>query len=188
MKEGNVCVTSKKVYIILTDTGTLFTRCIKLFTRKPHNHASISFDPQLNEVYSFGRRKPSNPFIGGFVKENVQHDFFRNSRCIIYSISVTEAQYEKMKNKIEQMEIEQRNYRYNLLGLLFILFKIQYNRKNAYFCSQFVASILHDSGVLLFNKPPCLITPYDLLDEYKMERVYEGKLHLYPFTFRKTAA
>ncbi|MEM5591749.1 hypothetical protein AAHH67_08270 [Niallia circulans] len=69
-------MTERKVYIILTDTGTLFTRCIKFFTRKPHNHASISFDPQLNEVYSFGRRKPSNPFIGGFVKENVQHSFF----------------------------------------------------------------------------------------------------------------
>ncbi|WP_312092527.1 hypothetical protein [Niallia sp.] len=181
-------MTEKKVYIILTDTGTLFTRCIKLFTRKPHNHASISFDPQLNEVYSFGRRKPSNPFIGGFVKENVQHDFFRNSRCIIYSVSVTETQYEKMKNKIEQMEKEQRNYRYNLLGLLFILFKIPYNRKNAYFCSQFVASILHESGVLFFNKPPCLITPYDLLDEYNMQRVYEGKLYLYPFVFPKTVA
>lgn len=181
-------MTEKKVYIILTDTGTLFTRCIKLFTRKPHNHASISFDPQLKEVYSFGRRKPSNPFVGGFVKENVQHDFFRKSRCIIYSITVTETQYEKMKRKIEQMEKEQRNYRYNLLGLLFILFKIPYNRENAYFCSQFVASILHESGVLFFNKPPCLITPYDLLDEYNMQRVYEGRLHLYPHVFMRTAA
>ena len=36
----------KKVYILLTDTGTLFTKLIKLYTKKPYNHASISFDSE----------------------------------------------------------------------------------------------------------------------------------------------
>ena len=38
----------KKIYILLTDTGTLFTRLIKIFTKKPYNHASISFDAELS--------------------------------------------------------------------------------------------------------------------------------------------
>jgi len=167
------------VYLILSDTGTLFTRCIKLFTKKPHNHASISFDSQLIEVYSFGRKKPNNPFIGGFVKEDIRDDFFKNACCAIYSIRVTKEQHDKMKEIIHQMEKEKHCYRYNLLGLFFIMFNIPFPRKNAYFCSQFVASVLHESGALYWSKHPSLVTPYDLLDDYKMEHIYEGKLQHY---------
>lgn len=167
------------VYIILTDTGTMFTRCIKLFTRKPHNHASISFDPELIEVYSFGRKKPNNPFIGGFVKEDIRNDFFKNARCVIYSIAVTEEQKEKMMQKIKEIENNKHFYRYNLIGLFFILLNIPYQRKNAYFCSQFVASVLYESGDFIGGKPPCLTTPYDLLDTDKMSPIYEGNLQKY---------
>lgn len=80
------------------------------------------------------------------------------------------------------MEREQGNYRYNLLGLIFILLRIPFKRKNAYFCSQFVASLLNESGVIYFKKPTSLITPYELLDEYKMQRIYEGYLQRYPNT------
>lgn len=181
-------MSEQKVYIILTDTGTIFTRCIKFFTRKPHNHASISFNPRLDEVYSFGRKRPRNPFIGGFVKEDVRNDFFKKSRCVIYSVSVTDEQYEKMMNKIKVMEEEKGNYRYNLLGLFFILLNIPFQRKNAYFCSQFVASILNEGGVLFWEKPPSLMTPYDLLDSYKMKREFEGKLQKYFFEFHRQIA
>ena len=51
----------KKIYILLTDTGTLFTNLIKLYTKKPYNHASISFDSKLSEVYSFGRKTARKP-------------------------------------------------------------------------------------------------------------------------------
>ena len=71
-------MTEKKVYILLTDTGTLFTKLIKLYTKKPYNHASISFDLELLEVYSFGRKTARNPFIGGFVKEDVNKGYPAN--------------------------------------------------------------------------------------------------------------
>ncbi len=50
-------------------------------------------------------------------------------------------------------------------------------RKNAYFCSQFVAYILKESGIITFDKPLELVTPYDLQQIPKLEFVYEGKLH-----------
>ncbi|USK36883.1 hypothetical protein LIS77_13090 [Cytobacillus firmus] len=68
-------MSNQKIYILLTDTGTLFTRLIKLYTKKPYNHASISIDPELKEVYSFGRKTAKNPFIGGFVKEISEENF-----------------------------------------------------------------------------------------------------------------
>lgn len=45
------------VYLLLTDTGTVFSTAIKKYTRKPYNHASLALDQQLTEVYSFARKK-----------------------------------------------------------------------------------------------------------------------------------
>lgn len=65
-------MTEKQVYILLTNTGSLLTKLIKIYTKKPYNHASIAFDRNLSEVYSFGRKAARNPFIGGFVKDRIE--------------------------------------------------------------------------------------------------------------------
>lgn len=43
-----------KIYLLLSDTGTVLTKLIKTYTKMPYNHASIAFDSKLREVYSFG--------------------------------------------------------------------------------------------------------------------------------------
>ena len=58
---------SKTIYIILTETGSLLSRAIQVYTQKNFNHVSIAFDPELKEMYSFGRKYENNPLIGGFV-------------------------------------------------------------------------------------------------------------------------
>ena len=72
----------EKIYIVLTDTGTLLSKAIGLYTRKDLNHASIAFDEELKEMYSFGRKQRHNPFVGGFVKENAApiDEHFRQSK------------------------------------------------------------------------------------------------------------
>lgn len=59
----------KKIYLLLTDTGTLFSKLIKCYTKKPYNHASIAFDGELSTVYSFGRKKPKNPFCADLFRK-----------------------------------------------------------------------------------------------------------------------
>lgn len=46
-----------KIYLLFTNTRTLFTRTIRLYTKADYNHASIALDPNFNETYSFGRKK-----------------------------------------------------------------------------------------------------------------------------------
>lgn len=168
----------KKIYLLFTDTGTLFTRMIKLYTKKPYNHASIAFDAQFNEVYSFGRKKPHNPFIGGFVKEDLRNHLFINSDVAIYSLWVTEEQHMNMKKFIRAIEENKGNYKYNLTGLLTYAIKKPSHRKNAYFCSQFVAHVLKEGGVVQFHKPTSLISPYDLQCLENLQFEYEGPLYL----------
>ncbi|MDF2713668.1 MAG: hypothetical protein K0R28_593 [Paenibacillus sp.] len=88
----------KKVYILLTDTGTWLSKMIKAYTKEPFNHASLAFDEDMQEVYSFGRKHESNPFLGGFVKENLLSPLFlddkRETTCAVYCIEVGKAAYE----------------------------------------------------------------------------------------------
>jgi hypothetical protein len=149
----------KQVYLLLTNTGSFLTKLIKLYTQKPYNHASIAIDSQLSEVYSFGRKTVRNPFIGGFVKEDVKAGLFKQADCVIYSITVTEEQIQKLNHMFKKFEAKKKDYRYNFLGLFGVMFNIPIKRKNAFFCSQFVAFLLKESNIIDFDKPLSLITP-----------------------------
>ena len=67
----------KKIYIVLTQTGTLLSRTVKLWTGKKYNHVSIALDEKLEQLYSFGRVYPNIAFIGGFVHEGINTGTFK---------------------------------------------------------------------------------------------------------------
>lgn len=173
-----------KVYLLFTNTGTMFTKLIQLYTKHSLNHASIAFDEQLEELYSFGRKKPYNPLIGGFVKEQVNEGLLKHAYCAIYSLSVTKEEFELMREEVRRIEQQKERMKYNLMGLFAIVFNQTWERENAFFCSQFVATVLNRKTGLL-NKVPSLITPKDLLHIEKMELEYKGKLSYYRYPYKK---
>lgn len=172
----------KKIYIMLTFTGTTLSRAIKIYTRNDYSHTSIALDPELSEMYSFGRKRPRNPFIGGFVKEKINDGVYKrfyNTECIVYSIDVTLEQYEKVKEIIREFEKEQHKYKYNLLGVLAVVFKMPLERKYYYFCSQFVSEVLEKSGIFSFDGEFTMIKPSDIQKLDRLKVVYRGLLREY---------
>ena len=169
----------KEIYLLLTDTGTILTRLIKSYTKKPYNHASIVFDTELVEVYSFGRKTAKNPYIGGFVREDIHSVLFKQADCAIYSLTVTNDEFQKMYQYIQKMAVKKECYRYNFIGLFGVLFKKPIKRKNAFFCSQFVASVLKESNVINFEKDLSLVEPSDLPYSANFQLIYEGRLKDY---------
>ena len=167
------------VYLLLTDTGTIFSTAIKKYTRKPYNHASLALDQQLTEVYSFARKKVYNPFIGGFVQEDVTKHLLNEALCEIYCLTITPLQYEHLQLILEQFERDKEQYKYNLLGVLAIPLRRNIYRENAYFCSQFVAYVIGEAGISLIDKPTYLITPDDFRQCEQVELIYEGKVQDY---------
>jgi hypothetical protein len=168
-----------EIYVLLTNTGTLFSKTIRWYTKNMLNHASIAFDSDLNDVYSFGRKNPNNPFFAGFVKEDVRGEFFEHSTCALYRCTISHCAYINIRNQIHYMEKNRDQYKYNLLGMFGIMLNIEMKREYAYFCSQFVASVFEESGVNLVNKPSLFVTPADLENTALLELVYHGKLHAY---------
>jgi len=168
----------KSVYIVLTSTSTYLSQAIKFFTNERLCHVSIAFDKELKEVYSFGRKDQRNPFIGGFVQENLNGPVFSHAYCAIYKIDVDTANYLLMRSRIYHFHTHAHLYRYNFIGLIPVMFNIEWNRKNHYFCSQFVNDILEHGHVRLFNKPSVLIKPADFKNSH-LELIYKGSLMNY---------
>ena len=172
----------KYIYILLTDTGTWFSRLVKFYTKAPYNHASISLDDNLEELYSFGRKVYYNPLSAGFVKEALNQGVYyykKNTKCILYKIAISQQQYEEILRKLDEFKCFPKHYRYNLLGVMGIALGKRIIRENAFTCSQFVASVLATSGIYAFEKYTELITPEDIAKIPQLQFIYEGKLSDY---------
>lgn len=169
----------RKIYILLTNTGSIPTKIIKVYTKSPYNHVAISFTRDLRRFYSFGRKKYYNPLFGGFVIESIDskiYEYFSETTCSIFSLEVDWQVYYRMRKVIKEFEKEKDKYVYNFFGLLGVIVKIPIEREYCYFCSQFVATVLEKSGLNLFNKPPGLVTPNDFMELEELEHIYTGKL------------
>lgn len=168
-----------KIYVMLSATNSMLSTAIGTVTKKKYNHISIAFDKELTEVYSFGRLEPSNPFNGGFSREQVTSNFYLKAACQIYELEVTEAQLEKLRTSINRYEENKHDYFYNLLGLMTAWLEIPWDRPNAFFCSEFVSTVFIESDILDIALIPSLTRPYDVIDNLNLSLYYEGHMWQY---------
>ncbi len=167
---------------MLTNSGSLLSKCINIYTKEPYTHVSISFDEELNQLYSFGRLRPNNPIIAGFVKEDIKNGTYKkfpDTMCALYSIQINNVQYKKLKKEIRRFKKDGKKYGYNFIGLIGVMVNYPIGRKDNYFCSQFVSSLLNKSGIILIDKPSGLTAPRDFRECRDLNLVYEGNLQSY---------
>lgn len=169
------------IFLLLSDTGTILNHLIKAYTKKPYNHASIAFDSQLREVYSFGRKSVRNPFIGGFVREDMNSILFQQAKLAVYSLTVTDAQMRQLKRYVQKIDAQKEVYHYNFLGLFGVMLNKPIKRNNRFFCSQFAAAALKESKIIDLQQDPSLIKPSDLPNLTDFQLIFEGKLKDYPY-------
>ncbi|WP_440895591.1 hypothetical protein ACS127_13660 [Amphibacillus sp. Q70] len=169
-------MSQKYIYLLFTNTRTLLTKAIGLYTKADYNHVSLALDPRLKEVYSFGRKQLYNPFWGGFVEENTKEKLFQNADCTIYAYPIDLKQCQKLQETLTFFKNRKDSYHYNLLGLFGVMLNKPIQRSNAYFCSQFVAYLLIKAGIVSFDKPPELITPQDIQQLPGLISIYQGKV------------
>lgn len=172
----------KKIYIILSHSGSVFSKLINVYTKTNFTHVSIGLDIDLVQLYSFGRLRPYNPIIGGFVQEDILNGTYKrfpNTKCAVYSLNVNRDQYERLEKEIGRFKKNQNMYSYNLLGLLGVMLDRPIDRKYNYFCSQFVSEILLNSGINIIAKSPALTSPIDFIGCEELKEVYEGPIRDY---------
>ena len=152
------------VYIVAMHSGTPLSNIIQTVTKDEFSHACISFNSKLDPLYSFGSKKFGESELG-LVKQNPYVDFYKKYKAH-YKVFVTfvdKDSYEKMKKKIHWFEENDEKLKYDILGLVKILFnKDTEKNKYKYFCSRFVSEILGISKEL--SKVPSLYKPQELAE------------------------
>ncbi len=167
------------VYIVLTQTGSTLSGILKQVTRAPFNHVSLSLKPDLSEMFSFGRRRPFNPFVGGFVLEAPRKGTFQRfpeTEALVIRRPITEQQYRTIKRCFDGMYRVKDRYHYNFTGLALAAFGVSYRGPYAFYCSEFARHVLVSSGVTDVDEFPKVVKPIDFLRLKNTRHIYRGKL------------
>lgn len=171
----------KDIYLILTYSGTVMSKFIRLATNDEFAHVSIALDKELKEMYSFGRINPYNPFFGGFVREGLDFGTFKRfenkTLTNIYTLQVTNYQYKKLKRRVKKMNNCKRKYKFNIYGLFAAKFRYKIKRKDSFYCAEFVKRLMDEAKIE--NNLPEVAKPEDFKSLNNVRLCYRGKLKNY---------
>lgn len=169
----------REIYIVLTNSGTLPGHLVSKMTHFYYSHVMLSLQPDLREMYSFGRRNVRNFLNGGFVIEQPNGAFFTRfseTQCHILALTVTSEQHLRLENALQPFLAHPQRYRYDFIGcaLRYLGCKKTFDRH--YTCSHFVAELLESAGISQFPAGTMLARPEDFMKITGITTVYEGKL------------
>lgn len=164
------------IYVLLTDTKSLFQKVAKKVTKQPYNHVSLAFDDEFKDLYSYSLWTPENGFQGGMVKED-KSDLI-GSLYSLYIIKVDHEIHKRMKRTVDSLLKTKDTTSYNAKGLVNALLGREIFKdedKTKMICSQFVANVFEDSEIsLLKDKKGSLIKPYDFVKSKLLKFVRRG--------------
>ena len=170
----------KKIYIILTHTGTLLSNIIKFYTKDEFSHVSISLDENLNEMYSFGRLHPYNPIWGGFVHEQINKGIFKRFKYTIaevYSLNIEDSQYDIINQLIKNIKESPKPYKFNFIGLVAVSLNKNIHIKRSFYCAEFVKYLFEQAHIP--NNLPDIVKPQDFKDLKGIQLIYGGFINKY---------
>ena len=147
------------VYIVLSSGSSLFARAIKKATKNEFSHAMISFNSNLDPLYSFGTR-PDGKL--GFVINNPKDHVWDIEDCkySVYVMYVTDKAKRAMKQRLNDFVSKEKNLKYSFKGILDIWRGKESEKDEKWFCSRFVMDIISKAQNL--SKVPSLWRPGDI--------------------------
>ena len=155
------------LYIVVSHTGSAASDIISVFTNKNYNHASLSFDRELETAVSYNGG--NNVYPPGMNPEMFA-DLNRkgDASILVYSLSCSVEQKTQVLRLIR--DVNESGSAYNMLGLMT---KRSY-RPNIMFCSQFVYRMLELAGLAYFKKADGRVRPTDFIElDYRRALKFE---------------
>lgn len=166
------------IYIVLTKGETpIISDGIRLFTNSEYSHAGISFNDELNEVYSYNMKKDSRG-QNGFVIENIKDN---NAIQSVFVFFLEKHKVRSMMDTVKDYEAHVTKYDF---GMLFgKAVNATNNNTNKYnqVCSNFVNVILKSGSVeFVTTKNNSIASPADIYNSImkmpnKVYKVFEGR-------------
>lgn len=137
--------TYEPVFLVLTKGKTpVISQGIKFVTKSEYSHASITFDPELNEVYSFNMRKNN----WGFIKENLSS--FKDNVISVFAFFAEKPIVTKLKKTVYDFANHKTNFDLRIFANK--IFHINHKASNDQYqqvCSTFVDTVLKSGDINL---------------------------------------
>lgn len=168
-----------KLYIIISKTPTKFAYLIRKFGKIQYNHAAISMDAELKEMYSFARPQYKGVLLAKLVHESYEGYTLGKTEAdgVIFEISVTKEEYDWVEQTISTLQ-EDSEVLYNLFSVLLHPLTGGMKTYKAYTCIEFVMFLLEHLGYSL-ERPGYKYKPDDLLEILASKEVYKGDIGKY---------
>jgi len=174
-------VTAVSIYVVLSRSSTVLSRTIRLATRDEYTHAALALDADLELMFSFGRRRASNPFVGCFKRERLDDDLYRGMDRlpgVVIEVPVSARQREVVGARVAEFLLDSHTYAYSAPGVVTGLLGRGSEDDRRFFCSEFVYHVLRDAGVCDLGIPRWKVRPQTLL-QVPGTVVYRGDLKRY---------
>ena len=175
----------KSIYLVISHSGTIVSNIVRFITGDKYSHVSISLEPDLMKMYSFGRRKPYNPFIGRFVCESRYSGIFKRFKKTegeVVRLDIPMEKYDAIKTELEAMYEQSESYKYNYLGLFLAAVGKTRVKKDRFYCSEFMDYLFKKHGIEGYKNDNIIKKPVHFLDIKGSENIYKGMLNGYPVT------
>ncbi|MBO5101816.1 MAG: hypothetical protein J6C39_04725 [Clostridia bacterium] len=175
-------VENKSLYIVVSQTGTILSRIVKWVTKDKYNHVSVGTKEDLSDLYSFGRTNPYNPFHGGFVKESPTSGTFGRfykTKAVVIELPLPVDVYDAIVERLHEMYLTRELYHYNYKGLFLAYVGKTREKKNCFYCSEFVQKLLSDYGYGMKKDEGELVCPNDFVNVPGGRLIYKGLLRSY---------
>ena len=148
--------------IVVSRTGTVMGKVIRIFTKGYYNHCSIAFDRNYDIFYTFARKYKLFWVTGCFTTETIDRLMTGNELIAkAYEIEITDKEYEDIQEYIKELS---KGYNiYNYIGAILILFNLNFKTRKYHICSTFVAYILEKYvNEVTLDKEYYLYKPMDI--------------------------
>lgn len=167
----------KTIYILLTRSGTLISRMVHLVTSDAYTHVSISFNENLQPLYSSARKNGRTIVPAGPCTEMFNRGYYNRHPYIpyaLYELKVSDEVYERAMQETDEIFRNAEKYHFNFIGLFLCRLNIPFHRKSHFFCSQLVSEILSRSNALTLPKDTSLMRPMDYTKMQELTCVSHG--------------
>lgn len=147
-----------QIFILLTQYSDRISTIVCHIGGQGFTHSSIALEEDEHTYYSFN--------YGGFAIETIENHRRRgvkHSRRI--RLQVSDEAYLQIKNRLQEMQEHRDEYCYTRLGILCCILHLLFYWKDHYFCSQFVAELLRESGAVPLKQHPSLYLPNQFASE-----------------------
>ncbi|MBU3144033.1 hypothetical protein [Clostridium sp. CF012] len=174
----------KYIYVVISRTPTFTGKMVRKFLKAKYNHASISLDENLSQMYSFCRFSISNPLVGGILRESaftLTLGIDEDVPIKVYRLPVTMEKYQLISEFIYNTYNDGERYYYNFLQAIGIISNKKHTIYKTYICSEFVIEALKKGGIQLSSSKSYQITPMDICGLIGQFICYSGNLKDYPF-------